>query len=51
MHWQGWVFMALAWGFVGSLFFYCFWRILRGEPSPSQGNASGSLRPPEEPNP
>jgi hypothetical protein len=31
MNWQGWVFMLLAWGVVGSLFFYCFYRILFGD--------------------
>jgi hypothetical protein len=28
MNWQGWVFMLIAWGIVGSLFFYSFYRIL-----------------------
>jgi hypothetical protein len=28
---SGWVFMLLAWGFVGGLFVYCFYRILLGD--------------------
>lgn len=28
MKWQGWLFMLLAWSFIGILFFYSFKRIL-----------------------
>lgn len=28
MNWQGWIFMLLAWGLVGCLFFYSFYHIL-----------------------
>ncbi|MEW6068241.1 MAG: hypothetical protein AB1610_08125 [Nitrospirota bacterium] len=28
MNWQGWIFMLMVWGFVGSLFFYSFYRII-----------------------
>lgn len=27
----GWIFMLLAWAFVGGLFVYCFYRILFGD--------------------
>ncbi len=30
MNWQGWMFILIVWGFVGSLFFYSFYRILFG---------------------
>lgn len=28
---SGWVFMLVAWAFVGGLFIYCFYRILFGD--------------------
>jgi hypothetical protein len=28
MNWQGWVFMLSAWGLIGVLFFYSFYRVL-----------------------
>ena len=28
MNWQGWLFMLMAWGLVGVLFFYSFYHIL-----------------------
>jgi hypothetical protein len=31
MNWQGWVFMLMAWGLVGFLFFYSFYHILFDE--------------------
>jgi hypothetical protein len=31
MNWQGWVFMLMAWGLVGGLFFYSFYHILFDE--------------------
>ena len=30
MSWQGWAFVILAWGIVAGLFFWCFWKVLRG---------------------
>jgi hypothetical protein len=31
MSWQGWIFMLMAWGLVGFLFFYSFYHILFDE--------------------
>ena len=31
MNWQGWIFMLMAWGLVGCLFFYSFYHILFDE--------------------
>jgi len=31
MNWQGWIFMLMAWGLVGGLFFYSFYNILFDE--------------------
>lgn len=31
MNWQGWLFICFAWGFVGGIFFYSFYRILIGK--------------------
>ncbi|MGB9589917.1 MAG: hypothetical protein ACP5QG_02070 [candidate division WOR-3 bacterium] len=31
MSWQGWAFVIIAWGVVGSLFFWCFWKVLAGK--------------------
>lgn len=28
MNWQGWIFMLMAWGLVGFLFFYSFYHVL-----------------------
>lgn len=31
MNWQGWMFMLIAWTFIGWLFFYSFKRMLFGD--------------------
>ncbi len=31
MSWQGWAFMIIGWGVVGSLFFWCFYKVLTGK--------------------
>ncbi|GBC92883.1 hypothetical protein HRbin15_01360 [bacterium HR15] len=32
---SGWIFMLLAWAFIGGLFVYCFYRILFGDARPT----------------
>jgi len=31
MSWQGWAFVIIAWGVVGFLFLWCFYKVLRGK--------------------
>jgi hypothetical protein len=31
VNWQGWAFVIIGWGVVGFLFFWCFWKVIRGK--------------------